>query len=256
MRTEKVTTRQRRFVILGTQRTGTILLMGLLDSHPDIACIGELFQHRADYVQHSVPRYRLYVASSPKNRTMDLVARKSIIRSYLDSVFVTLNTPVAGFKLMLDQARRFPMVLDYLKAHDFKIINIVRQNLLKTHVSRLRALKTGVYMSTGKAEKVLLHVPAASLVEELAALEKEYEANQRILAQLGLDSVSVTYESISGPSGESDLRRLLSFLGANLDVRLEPRSTKITPDDLSQAIANYDEVASTLTGTAYQQFLK
>ena len=68
MRNEKLTTGQRRFVILGTQRTGTILLMGLLDSHPEIACIGELFQHRADYVQHSVPRYRLYVASSPKNR--------------------------------------------------------------------------------------------------------------------------------------------------------------------------------------------
>ena len=256
MRSEKLTTRQRRFVILGTQRTGTILLMGLLDSHPEIASVGELFQHRADYVQHSVPRYRLYVASSPKNRILDLVARRSIVRSYLDSVFVILDTPVAGFKLMLDQARRFPMVLDYLKAHDFKIINIVRQNLLKTHVSRLRALETGVYMSTGKAEKVLLHVAVDSLVEELMALEREYEANQRILAQLSLDSISVTYESISGPSGASDLHRLLSFLGVDLDVRLEPRSTKITPDDLSKAIANYEEVASTLKGTAYQQFLK
>ena len=67
--------------------------------------------------------------------------------------------------------------------------------------------------------------------------------------------MSVTYESISGPSGESDLQRLLSFLGVDPDVRLEPRSTKITPDDLSQAIANYEEVASTLKGTAYQQFL-
>ena len=85
-------------------------------------------------------------------------------------------------------------------------------------------------MSTGKTQKVILHLPVASLVEELAALEREYEANRRILTQLSLDSISVTYESISGPSGEAELRQLLSFLGVDLDVRLEPRwSTKITP---------------------------
>jgi len=255
LRNESLATDHQRFVILGTQRTGTILLMGLLDSHPEIACVGELFQHRADYAQHSVPRYRLYVASSLKNRLLDLVARRSLARSYLDSVFVTLDTPVVGFKLMIDQARRFPSVLDYLKAHDFKIITIVRQNLLKTHISRLRALETGVYLSRGPVDRVLLQVPIDSLVEELTALQKEYEAIQGILARLSLDCSSVTYESISGSSRDSEQRRLLSFLGVDPDVHLEPRSTKITPDDLSQAIANYEEVASTLKGTAYQQFL-
>lgn len=246
---------QARFVILGTQRTGTILLMGLLDSHPDITCLGELFQHRADYVQHSVPRYHLHVTSSLRNRFLDIVARKPTMWNYLDDVFAALDTQVAGFKLMFDQAIQFPMVLDYLQAHDFKIITILRQNLLKTHISRLRALQTGVYLSTGKEEKVLLHVPVDSLVEELMALEKEYEAIQRMLAGLSLDSSSVTYESISGPSAESDLQRLLRFLGAAPHAQLEPRSTKITPDDLSQAIANHEEVASTLKGTAYERFL-
>lgn len=245
-----------RFVILGTQRTGTILLMGLLDSHPAIVCTGELFQHKADLVQHSVPRYRLYVASSLRDRIFYLAARRRSIQSYLDGVFMTLDAPAVGFKLMLDQARRFPAVLDYLRAHDFKVIHIVRQNLLKMYISRFRARQTGVYLSTESAEKVLLHVPVDSLVEELAALEEEQETLQSLVSRLSLDSVTVSYESIASRARQSELRRLLLFLGVDPDVHLEPRSTKITPDDLGEAIANYEEVVTALADTAYQRFLR
>jgi LPS sulfotransferase NodH len=244
-----------RFVILGTQRTGTILLMGLLDSHPEIACTGELFQHKADQVQHSVPRYRLHVTSSLKNRILHLAARRRSIQGYLDDLFTILDAPVVGFKLMLDQAQRFPAVLDYLKAHDFKVIHIVRQNLLKTYISRLRARQTGVYLSTESPDKVLLHVPVDSLVHELAALEREQETLQDVVSRLSLDSFTVSYESIASRLRESELRRLLLFLGVDPDMHLEPRSTKITPDDLGEAIANYEEVVTTLTDTAYQRFL-
>ena len=96
-----------RFVILGVQRTGTILLMGLLDSHPEIACTGELFQHKTDLVPHSVPRYRLYVTSSLKARVLHLAARRQSIQNYLDNVFTIPDAPAVGFKLMLDQAHRW-----------------------------------------------------------------------------------------------------------------------------------------------------
>jgi hypothetical protein len=230
--------------------------MGLLDSHPEIACTGELFQHKADLVQHSVPRYRLYVTSSFKDRILYLAARKLSIESYLDNVFTILDAPAVGFKLMLDQALRFPAVLDYLKAHDFKVIHIVRQNLLKTYISRFRARQTGVYLSTESPEKVLLRVPVDSLVEGLAALEKEQELLRSTVSRLSLDSVTARYESIAGQLQESELRRLLLFLGVDPDTHLEPRSTKITPDDLGEAIANYEEVVATLTDTAYQRFLR
>jgi LPS sulfotransferase NodH len=160
-----------------------------------------------------------------------------------------------GFKLMLDQAVRFPAVLDYLGAHDFKIVHIVRHNLLKTYISRIRARQTGVYLSTGSPETVLLHVPVDSLVERLAELEKEQQTLQSLLSRLNLDSITVSYESIASQSRESDVRRLLSFLGVDPDIHLEPRSTKITPDDLAQVIANYEEVAAALGDTAYEYFL-
>ena len=96
--------------------------MGLLDSHPDIACIGELFQHKGrlfGILCTTVPFVRCRLTE--KSDSGSCGERVDHTGSYLDSVFVTLDTPVAGFKLMLDQARRFPMLLDYLKAHDFKI---------------------------------------------------------------------------------------------------------------------------------------
>jgi LPS sulfotransferase NodH len=229
--------------------------MGLLDSHPEIACTGELFQHKADMVQHSVPRYRLHVTSSLKERIRYLVSQRSSIQSYLDDVFTTLDAPVMGFKLMLDQAVRFPAALDHLRAHDFKIVHIVRHNLLKTYISRIRARQTGVYLSTGSPEMVLLHVPVDSLVERLAELEKEQQALQSLLSRLNLESVTVSYESLAGQSRDSELKRILSFLSVDPEIRLEPRSTKITPDDLTQVIANYEEVATALNDTAYEHFL-
>lgn len=244
-----------RFVILGTQRTGTILLMGLLDSHPEIACTGELFQHKADMVQYSLPRYRLHVTSSLKERIRYLISQSSSIESYLDDVFTVLDAPAMGFKLMLDQAVLFPAVLDYLQAHGFKIVRIVRHNLLKTYISRIRARQTGVYLSTGSLETVLLHVPVDSLVEKLAELEKEQRTLQSLLSRLALDSVTVSYESIASQSRESEVGRILSFLSVDPDIRLEPRSTKITPDDLGQVIDNYEEVVTALSDTAYRQFL-
>ena len=244
-----------RFVILGTQRTGTILLMGLLDSHPEIACTGELFQHKADMVQHSMPRYQLHVTSSLRERIRYLVSQRSSIQSYLDHVFTTLDAPTMGFKLMLDQAMRFLAVLDYLRAHDFKIVHIVRHNLLKTHISRIRARQTGVYLSTGSPERVLLRVPVDSLVESLAELEREQQALQSLLSRLNLDRVTVSYEGIARSSRESEVKRILSFLSVDPEIRVEPRSTKITPDDLAQVIANYEEVATALNDTAYEQFL-
>jgi LPS sulfotransferase NodH len=190
-----------------------------------------------------------------RERIRYLISQRSSIQSYLDDVFTTLDAPAMGFKLMLDQAVRFPTVLDYLQIHEFKIVHVVRRNLLKTYISRIRARQTGVYLSTGSPETVLLHVPVDSLIERLAELEKEQQALQSLLSRLNLDSVTVSYESLASQSRESEVERILSFLIVDPEIRLEPRSTKITPDDLAQVIANYEEVATALSDTAYEHFL-
>lgn len=243
------------FVILGTQRTGTILLMGLLDSHPDIVCLGELLQRKADRVQHSVPRYRLFVRERPVYQLLDFAARKLLVGRYLDTVSSSFTSAAVGFKLMLNQAHRYPMVLDYIKQKNYKLVHIERKNLLKTYISRLKAQQTGLYVSERPVDHVQVTVPVELLKAELSALSEENAALRALVIGLGLEHISMTYRQISGQDQQSAMQKVLAFLGVSDTATLATRSVKLTPDDLRQAVSNYDTMAAELAGSAYETFL-
>jgi LPS sulfotransferase NodH len=242
-------------VICGIQRTGTTLLVGLLDQHQDIVCVSELFQNKSDHVRYSIPRYKLYVRHSTVRRVLDLLVRGAAVPSYLDAVYSSFDTGAAGFKLMLDQVRRYPPVLDYLKRHGFRIIHIFRENLLRTHISRLRARKTQVYVSAGPVDRIKVHIDVDSLPEDLAALSDDSAALTNLLLGLKLELFSTSYEKLAGEGRQAELEKILSFLGVDATVNLKPRSVKLTPDDLMQVVENYDEMAGALRHTAYECYL-
>jgi LPS sulfotransferase NodH len=243
-----------RFVILGIQRTGTTLLVRLLDAHPEVVCVGELFQSKSAPVDHDLPRYRGYVADSMGRRLLaPLLCRRSVHR-YLDRIYGTLQVPAFGFKLMLDQVRRYPAVAAYLREKDFRIIHVVRENLLKTHVSRLRARQTGIYASTEPLPGTQVSIPTASLAGDLDALARENRALESLTAGLGLTQISVSYEAITGDRSQG-LSRILSFLGVDATVELESQLVKLTPDELSRAVENYEEMAAALAGSDYEHHL-
>jgi LPS sulfotransferase NodH len=247
--------RQTRFVILGIQRTGTILLVNLLDSHPDAVCLGELFQHRADRIQYSVPRYQLSIQRSAFHHVLGLLFEGYAIRKYLHNVFSSFEVPVMGFKLMLDQAQRHPAVLAYLKKNGFRVVQITRENLLKTHLSRLRARQTGVYVSADQAPANKLVVPADSLLDDLEALAIENATLENLVQDLDLDHTNVVYERLAGEEHESELPKLLAFLGLEADIRLQTKTVKLTPDDLRMAVMNYDELVAVLKESPHERFL-
>jgi LPS sulfotransferase NodH len=259
-----------RFVIYGTQRTGTIFLMTLLDSHPDILCIGELFQPKSECVQYSIPRYRLYLENSTTYQFLDsalervkldrffgATLRRITINKYLDTIFFSraaTNYTAIGFKLMLDQAKRYPSVLDYLRRNKFKIIHLTRENILKIHISRLRAQQTGVYASNHSAKKIKVRVPIDSLLEDLDLLSDQNDELESSVSRLGLDYLTVKYEQLTH-SREPELRRILSFLMVRETVELQARVVKLTPDSLEQAVENYKEMRDALEHTRYASYV-
>lgn len=261
---------QTRFVIYGIQRTGTIFLMSLLDSHPNILCIGELFQNKSECVQYSIPRYKLYIESSAIYQVLDSVIRKIklngylgtimrkiMINRYLDTIYslsATTGNDAIGFKLMLNQVKRYPIVLDYLSENKFKVIHVVRENILKTYISRLRAQQTGVYASTHPTQKIKVPVPINSLLEDLDSLSEENNALGNSVSRLGLDHLTISYEQIAH-NREPELQEVLSFLGVSETAELKSRLVKLTPDNLEQAVENYDEIVNALKHTKYGSYL-
>lgn len=248
-------TEQTRFVIFGIQRTGTTLLMGLLDQHPDVVCVGELFQYRTEDVQHGIRRFRAYVHDSPQRRFLDLIRFGGIIHEYLDTIYPMFNTGAAGFKLMLDQIRRYQPVLTYFVQNEFRIIRVVRHNILRTHISRLRARQSGIYHSAQPIAGSKVQVPLSSLLHDLSQLAADNARLAALACELGLSYHTTTYEQLYGEQWSSEQRRILSFLGVDPEIDLRPKSVKLTPDELESVIANYGEVVRLLTNTPYEACL-
>lgn len=246
---------QTRFAIFGVQRTGTTLLMGLLDQHPDVLCVGEIFQYRTEDVQHGIRRFRAYVHDSPRRRFLDLIRWRGIVHDYLDTVFPPFDESATGFKIMLDQIRRYRPVLDYFKQNQYRILHVVRSNVLKTHISRLRARRSGVYHSSQPKTGTKIRIPVASLLQELTRLSNDNAELASLVSELGLAGHTTTYETLRGKKWPAEQQRILDFLGVDPDVELRPKSIKLTADDLEQVIENYDEVVRVLENTPYESCL-
>lgn len=248
-------TEQTRFAIFGVQRTGTTLLMSLLDQHPDIVCVGELFQYRTENVQHGIRRFRAYVHDSPRRRVLDLIRFGGIVHDYLDTVYPMFDTSVSGFKIMLDQIIRYQPVLTYFTRNQFKIIHVVRSNILRTHISRLRARQSGIYHSAQPIAGSMIRVPVTSLLQDLSQLSADNARLTMLVSALGLPCHATTYEKLCGEQWSAEKRRILEFLGVDPEIDLSPTSVKLTPDDLELVIENYDEVVRVLKSTPYDPYL-
>lgn len=246
---------QTHFAIVGVQRTGTTLLMSLLDQHPDIVCVGELFQYRTEDVQYGIRRFRAYVHDSPRRRVLDLVRWRGIVYDYLDTAFPPFVESTTGFKIMLDQIRRYRPVLDYFKQNQYKILHVVRSNVLKTHISRLRARRSGIYHSSQPITGAKIRIPVTSLIQELALLSENNARLASLVSELGLPFHTTMYESLHGEKWPAEQQSILLFLGVDPDVELRPMSVKLTADDLAQVIENYDQVVRILENTPYQSCL-
>jgi hypothetical protein len=118
------------FVVLTTQRSGSVWLMSTLNSLKDVTAHGELLLPRSrsrdlrwdsDFAR---PRYIESGLRSP---------RPFSLFSYLNGLYRTPGT--VGFKLMYSQLRRYPETLAYLIARRIRVVHLVRENHLDVLIS-------------------------------------------------------------------------------------------------------------------------
>ena len=113
-----------RFVIISAGRSGSEFLVSLLDSHPDVMCLSEVFQEKDDNFKSYVER-----GYSP----LDI----------LRITYEICQNKTRGFKLLYYQARgtRDPMFGDadvwhsLIEQEDIRVIHLVRDNGLARLIS-------------------------------------------------------------------------------------------------------------------------
>ncbi len=242
-----------KFIIYGTPRSGTTLLVSLLDDHPAVFCVGEALKKRHANIRHAEYAYEVYRRRNLVSRIRDIVSRRGLLEDYLDFLYGRPGYEAVGFKFHHVHGRRFPTIVDYFREHDVRVVRIKRRNLLKKHVSAVTARARNVYATDRELEVFKVSLDTDTLVGDLDALAREEDEIERTVA--GLATTTVVYEDLCADF-EAAGSKVLRFLGVSDHERtLATPIKKINPDDLASIVENYDAVRRVLEGTAYEAFL-
>ena len=223
-----------RLCILTNGRTGSELLVELLDSHPDMRCESEILREP----QRDPVRFvRGRVHSAWRHRA----------KAY-------------GFKFITGQAsslgwrRDLPGFLNALEAHGFVFVRLRRRNLLRQAVSSIRARQVREWHVRTADERDASYIDPAHLIYTMRTLEMLHEYLETALP--GTKLIDLVYEDDIGDehNRERTLATLFSAVGL---APIAPRSTlrKQTPTELADAISNLDEVVSAVRTTRYAEYL-
>jgi hypothetical protein len=241
------------FILAGTQRTGTSFIESTLDSHPEICSFGEIFLFRKGRGANIVSGYRHYINQAPAKRMVrHYLARRGLIKEYLDQLGSDCRGSAVGFKLMLGQTRILPCVPEYIRHNNYRVIQIVRRNPLKIYLSRAALRRSKVAHTDRKLKVQKIMIPTERLVSHLDKVLWENCWAERTFPDL--DRLAVYYEDFVA-SREEQLRKISEFLGIAPYEGMKSDLIKLNPDKLSDLIENFEEVAVALKGTQYEQYI-
>ena len=256
------------FFVWFTGRTGSTHLCDLLDSHPQIYCRKEDFcEVKVDdptTIPDGVQQYAIKEVMftrqlfTPAETIQNPSAETAI--GYLGEIY-SHDVLAAGFKFKFpNQIAVYPEVAEHLRTvPNIKMIELTRDNPLKQSISlrnvtRLKEL--GLNRSGNAVASVDLK--PMDLDVELAVKHAYYflriREEFRSYTESFTNVMRVTYEQLCFQPEET-MPRVLDFLGVDSKQGLQSKFTKTTPDNMQEAVANYDELVTAVQGTDLEKYL-
>lgn len=223
----------RKFVIITTARSGSNLLVDLLDSHPNITCHGELFK----FFNQGNPSTIWDTTFKLKSKSKYYVGFKIFYDHPLDSDDDTIWNLIQRDKTI-------------------KVIHLVRNNMLKTYVSLQIAYKVDVWKSKEDIDPILVddkrvHIDIASCFKEFKRIEDAMEKTRRSFKHH--DFIEITYEDLTHTT-EAVTGKLFEHLGL-AGFTVTSNLKKQNNESLESLIVNYKPLKDVLETTTYARFL-
>lgn len=229
-----------RFVIFGQGRSGSSLLVDLLDSHPDIYCEGEHL-----HVTHNV----FFGAPS--------------VLAFADGRSRMVGAQAYGFKFKIYQLFQQGIgdpqkFLNDLHAQGWKIIHLRRQNVLRQVLSNFVLERRGhPHLMVGKQIdpnlfpfRVDPHAALFMLEDRIRLLKQESEVLRN------LPHLEIVYERdlAKVSDREISLNRILDFLGLSHQL-LSTKLQRVSSDNIRDMVENYDELQAEVVARGHSRFL-
>jgi LPS sulfotransferase NodH len=224
-----------KFIILGRSRTGSNFLKGLLNSHTDIVCYGELFRgsDREDQNKYDAIKF------------LDTNVWYGYPKKF----------KAVGFKIFYyhsHKGQNQKLWKRILNDRSIKVLHITRKNMLNTLLSRYKAGVSDKWANTkGSSEKnIQFNIPYSEAVKDFQwtkRLEQEYRVklkNHKVF--------EIVYEDL-----EKDANKIMNevqkFLGMEIQ-KLAPSTFKQRSSSIRDSIENYDELKKRFKGSKWESF--
>lgn len=230
---KKPTIPEKRFVIYSLGRSGSTLLVSLLNSHDHIHCDGEILNN--------------FVLFPMK---------------HVETCASMSKAEVYGFKLLtyqLEDVQRFlhprRFILE-LGENGYKIIYLTRANLLRQALSNIYARQVQFHsrVSDGRPKEKFMRVEVADVLNWIKGIESRCKFEREILE--GVPHLSLVYEDDlqDNESHQRTIERVCDFIGTSPAI-VSTSLQKVTPRALSDWVINFEELSEAIGNTPYAKFL-
>lgn len=228
-----------KFVIFGKSRSGSTLLVSLLNSNSQIYCDSEIFSRKV-----------LFPYPFLKVRT--LLGGKKVYG-------FKLLTYHLGDILNLNTSEKKQSFLQFINHQGFKFIYLKRENVLRQVLSNMYAHHRGRFHSTLQANverREKIYVELQALQEHLY----QHEYIDRLIETELLKDIPhfrLSYEKDLGDSRsfKATFKRLADYLSFQFQIP-ETTLVKVTPKNLDDLIENHKEVEKYLKSHGYERYLE
>lgn len=219
------------FIITYHDRSGSHLLVSLLNSHPEVYCEGEVF-NKLNETECNLYFQKYLNSEQRRNKTK-------------------------GFKMPYSfQTSRRNNIWHKSKGNtQFKIIHLSRSNLLRAYISNEIAKKTAVWYG-GRSKQPNLNEKIIKLNAKDCLLwinstlrqqkKSEYDFRHHI-------SFTLTYENFL--FDDNKINELFKFLGVDPNHKASTPLKKQNPEPLNQLISNYEEFKNDFENSEWADFL-
>ncbi len=264
--------------LLALQRSGTNMLRGVLNSHPQINALPEVFNDRSGQERlmefSEAPYFNTYllkkIRENPENGLG--TARPKIVQDYFEMLLETFTSQevraIVDVKYnSLHNANNSwqrpstpPKMVVMIKNQGFPVIFLRRRNKLAVVLSLLRSKQTQVYhvMEPENLVSVKMTVDPEAVIN-LANIQKDQdELVTRWIKQVGVKNLELYYEDlfVGEPGSELD-PRVFESIGSYLSI--DPTLFDLTPQMIRvsqgyrKEIENFDELEAALKNTQYHK---
>jgi len=243
-----------KFVVLTTNRSGSVWVMSALNSFQNVTAQGELFLPRKRATEKRWDS-DFAVSRFIETKHEGLAFRPFTVFSYLNMLY---SSPGAiGFKLMYAQLGKYPEILAYLIKHNIRIVHLVRRNHLDVLVSYAVKAKIGrahILEGQSSPENIRINLDTKNLNNQLKRLQMKQQLARKILRWFRLTHLEVAYEDLH--RDKSHFNTIFDFLSIESQEDV-PQSAliKINKGHHREIITNYDDVRKTLFNSEFSEMI-